>query len=131
MAHLAYYFSMYIQLYTYIYCYIYLNPSAKAPLDHTLSHGPTWPIWPVISLCTSNSILISIVKFMSKLVPRWLESASRWPHDRQDGFKANREREILLRGRSGVQVLSPDASYLVAELLSNTLYQKLSDICHI
>ena len=38
---------------------------AKAPLDHTLSHGPTWPIWPLISLCTSNSILISIVLFIS------------------------------------------------------------------
>ena len=65
-----------------------------------------------------------------RLPRKWLESASRWPHDRQDGFKANREREILLRGRSGVQVLSPDASYFVAELLSNTLYQKPSDICH-
>ena len=43
---------------------------------------------------------------------------------------ASREREILLRGKSGIQVLSPDASSFVAELLSNTLYQKLSDICH-
>ena len=43
----------------------------------------------------------------------------------------SREREIFLRGKSGIQVLSPDAFYFVAELLSNSLYQKLSDICHI
>ena len=42
------------------------RPHSKVwPLDHTLSHGPTWPIWPIISLCTSNSILISIVIFIS------------------------------------------------------------------
>ena len=38
---------------------------AKAPLHRTLSHGPTWPIWPILSLCTSNSILISIVILIS------------------------------------------------------------------